>query len=1075
MGVSLSEKLSIASFLGGGNAGGYSVSLGAGRGTLSLIEATAAAGSAYGRVMVTVGDGTIECNSFLPVKKGDTVTVLSSSSSAVVIGCSGWGDALNLEMQSITAKVAHIDEAWIGKLEAEEITVDKLIATDAFVESLNANNITADTIVAQVADLKTLKSDYAEIKRLQAESATIEYLEANYATIGTLEATYATIDFLKANYADVDTLKAAYATIDYLKANYLTAESADIKYANIDFTNVGVAQIGNLYAKSGIIKDVVSENGKITGELVGVTIKGDLIEGNTILADKLVIRGEDGLFYKLNTDGATVESEQTTANALDGSHIIAKSITASKVSVTDLVAFGATIAGFNISDTSINTASKTSVDNTTRGIFVGSNGTLNIGDANNYIKFKDGVLDIQANSIKIGSKSVASTEDVADVNANINALTTRVINAETSIESNNDAILLRATKTEVATAKSEAVSTAASDATTKANNALAAAKTYADAQIKVSADSITSTVSSTYATKSTLENEYTKKTLPDTRNTNQNPQWYMKNYPRQIITEFKGCTTIGLSGETYCSLQTFVPWGNSSGGYPKQTAKVGDKEYWRVGISGTAWSAWQDVVNRIASAESSITQLSNKITANVTETTSLGTRMSTVEQTASSLSVALKSCSKSYGYDARSGQACWVKLGTLYSAWDNSNFKIVVLAGNGYNGSASQNSQLEIVIKDGWQSTQSATSAFGVSVTRQNCEGATVNVRATSHNVCDVWVYLPWPYSSGTYTISGEYTDWVHVNVAQTAAPTSGTAQDVAYRMNSENAAKTATNYMEYTSEGLAIGNKSSGSWSGTRTLATSADYRVLNSAGTALAKYGASTIDLGCNSSSSVVKLAGGNGQMSYGTGTGRNQSMLTSSGTNGSRLWWAGTGTNTPKAYVEAGYGTSNSQQYGLVSMGVSNSSASNFAALSVYGAQYNSATGTTVLTQPYVLASPTLRTPYGTVYAGTVLYNGASHGTITLSGSAANYTMLEIYYYTNSSRRHCAKVYSPNGKSVDLFGMTGDGEALYIKFRTVYINGASIATTGKTGEAWIGASIQGQIVGIDRVAICTVIGYK
>ena len=51
------------------------------------------------------------------------------------------------------------------------------------------------------------------------------------------------------------------------------------------------------------------------------------------------------------------------------------------------------------------------------------------------------------------------------------------------------------------------------DATTKANNALASAKTYADAQIKVSADSITSTVSKTYqvkgdyATNSTLQTQ----------------------------------------------------------------------------------------------------------------------------------------------------------------------------------------------------------------------------------------------------------------------------------------------------------------------------------------------------------------------------------------------------------------------------------------------------------------------------------------------------------------------------------------------------------------------------------------
>lgn len=97
--------------------------------------------------------------------------------------------------------------------------------------------------------------------------------------------------------------------------------------------------------------------------------------------------------------------------------------------------------------------------------------------------------------------------------------------------------------------------------------------------------------------KSDLANNYTEKTLPDTRSDNKAPSWYFENYPKQIITEFKNCSTIGLSGVgTYCTLQTIVPWTDSSGGYPKQTAKVEGtgKEYWRVGTSATTWSSWVD-------------------------------------------------------------------------------------------------------------------------------------------------------------------------------------------------------------------------------------------------------------------------------------------------------------------------------------------------------------------------------------------------------------------------------------------------------------------------------------------------
>lgn len=81
----------------------------------------------------------------------------------------------------------------------------------------------------------------------------------------------------------------------------------------------------------------------------------------------------------------------------------------------------------------------------------------------------------------------------------------RVGVAETQIEQNAEAITLRATKTEAQgyanTAQANAISAAASDATTKANAAESAAKSYADAQITISADAITSNVSATYETK----------------------------------------------------------------------------------------------------------------------------------------------------------------------------------------------------------------------------------------------------------------------------------------------------------------------------------------------------------------------------------------------------------------------------------------------------------------------------------------------------------------------------------------------------------------------------------------------
>lgn len=219
---------------------------------------------------------------------------------------------------------------------------------------------------------------------------------------------------------------------------------------------------------------------------------------------------------------------------------------------------------------------------------------------------------------------------------------------------------------------------------------------------------------------------------------------------------------------------------------------------------------------------------------------------------------------KCYKLTGGSNQIVWSKLGTLTSAGDNSNFIINIYTGNGYNGNANQNSQAEIVIKDGYQSTASTTSAFGVSVTRQNCEGLKVQVRATASNKCDVWVYLPWLYSWGTYTTAGSYSSWTVASTTQTTEPTSGTLQNIEYRMNPENAAKVATNFMEFTSgTGLQVGNKTNGSWSGYRTKISASAFEILNQAGTTLAYYGDKLIQLGKNAKDAVIELCGGVGKI--------------------------------------------------------------------------------------------------------------------------------------------------------------------------------------------------------------------
>ena len=240
-----------------------------------------------------------------------------------------------------------------GRIEHDETGVfQELRVGKEYVDTLIASDITADSIVA----------DRAKIEDLEAENVTIN-----------------------------KKLTAAEASIGDLETNKLSAKDADIRYLNVDFSKIDKAWLQEFYAQSGIIKDLVIGESTVTGHLVGVTISGDLIEGNTVKADKLVIKGEDGLYYKLNIEGGSTVTEKLTKemlqNGLDGNNIIANTITAEKISVDDLIAFDATIGGFNIGSNSIYSGVKDSINNTTRGIYLDNEGQLYFGDDTNYIRY----------------------------------------------------------------------------------------------------------------------------------------------------------------------------------------------------------------------------------------------------------------------------------------------------------------------------------------------------------------------------------------------------------------------------------------------------------------------------------------------------------------------------------------------------------------------------------------------------------------------------------------------------------------------------------------------------------------
>lgn len=374
----------------------------------------------------------------------ERVTVLIKDHTATITGNASSPAA---RKQSVDDAVDQITEVEI--LVADKVSTKELDAERGRIDTLVSENVTIkERLTASEADIDNLEADNVTIKEtLTAQNGEIENLKVGVLTVDVANTKYATIESLKATDGEFRNLKSDYGTfknvtadnftavnasIDNLETTKLSAESADSKYANIDFANIGEAAVEKFYAVSGIIQNLTLETGVVVKELIGVLISGDLIKGNTIQADKLIVRGEDGLYYKLNVDAlgeTTASADPKYQNGLDGSVIVAKSITAEQVSVKDLVAFGATIGGFNITKDSIYSGLKSTINNTTEGIYLDKSGQIAFGDSSNFIKYykdQNGVykLEISADSILFGSSKKS---------------------VETSITQNSEAITLRAT------------------------------------------------------------------------------------------------------------------------------------------------------------------------------------------------------------------------------------------------------------------------------------------------------------------------------------------------------------------------------------------------------------------------------------------------------------------------------------------------------------------------------------------------------------------------------------------------------------------------------------------------------
>ena len=148
-----------------------------------------------------------------------------------------------------------------------------------------------------------------------------------------------------------------------------------------------------------------------------------------------------------------------------------------------------------------------------------------------------------------------------------------------------------------------------------------------------------------------------------------------------------------------------------------------------------------------------------------------------------------------YNLNMSSTSNHWYKLGTARIS-ESDNIMIHIYSGNGWNSNAYQNAYATLMIKTCHNPNGGLTREFSATMVNHHHSNMTYKLISPSKDTVDIWVKIPWGYSSGWYSIHGEYSSYTHSGASQSAEPTG----------NAQTGVETLTN--AYTSSNVASATK---------------------------------------------------------------------------------------------------------------------------------------------------------------------------------------------------------------------------------------------------------------------------
>lgn len=242
-------------------------------------------------------------------KPGERVSVMIKNHTATITGNFSSPAARTGDVQESKEHIS-AESARIDTIIADNVTINnKLTAESGRIDNLVSDNVEIrSSLSANSANIADLQAEDVLIKnRLTANEADIETLTGNTAafqdlTTSQLTAIQAEIERLEAGEIDVEQLKATFATVAALdvekgRINDLTAELGDINALifgsasgssiQTTFANAVIAQLGDAQIKSAMIKEI--DAGKInSGDINTNNVRIKSADGKLLVSDETI-------------------------------------------------------------------------------------------------------------------------------------------------------------------------------------------------------------------------------------------------------------------------------------------------------------------------------------------------------------------------------------------------------------------------------------------------------------------------------------------------------------------------------------------------------------------------------------------------------------------------------------------------------------------------------------------------------------------------------------------------------------------------------------------------------------------